>query len=99
MIIQDVQWAEIQDIPKFFDAGGASFADHKKQGIWFAKDMGGMFGAVSKTLFLSKNKARICSIWVHPAARISHNDDQPPNQSCKKIRMQNDLSNFQRAYF
>ena len=93
MIIQDVQWAEIQDIPKFFDLGGASFADHKKKGIWFAKDVGGLFGAVSKTLFLSKNKARICSIWVHPEYRrqglatmmINHQINHAKKSGCKMI--------------
>ena len=69
MSIEEVSWSEIEPIVKNYDLGGASFTRHKKTEVWFALRSEGDFAVVSKTLFVSKSEARICSIWTRPDLR------------------------------
>jgi N-acetylglutamate synthase-like GNAT family acetyltransferase len=69
MKISEVTWDDVKHIPENFDKGGASFYSHKQKEVWFSVVNDGNILCVSKTLYVSKSIARICSIWTHPAVR------------------------------
>jgi len=69
MNVIKVNWSDIKHIPETYDTGGASFSGHRQKQQWFAIENLDTICCVSKTLFVSRDIARICSIWVHPVFR------------------------------
>lgn len=72
MKIKPVAWSEIDWIPKKYPKGFATFAKHKKKHIWLAvlsDDKASEIMGVGKVLFLSKDRARHCSLFTIPMYR------------------------------
>jgi GNAT superfamily N-acetyltransferase len=68
--IREVRWDDIEWIPRTYDTGGASFSQHKGRHWWLAYfERPQSLVAVTKTLKVSRRRARVCSIWVKPGRR------------------------------